>query len=402
MSLWMLLYRGGENAPRKLIWSVLIGLTSFTVVITHHVTSYLFIAFYVFWTCAYIYSSLFGGGKTTLVLDAAIWNLALVVVWVTTQAKDTLPYLSDIVNGSLNSAYNLIVGSSGPRQLFANSAGDAAIIHERIFAYGSVLILGIGLMFGFWMWWLKFRRNGLPTALTLIAVVYPALPVMRLSDGSWEMANRLSSFVFIGLAWVVALACMYFPVPRKIFKLKQYAVVFGLTIIFVGGIVAGSAPLARLPQPYRPAAQERSIDHESLMAADWARARLGADNRMAADRTLTTVFGSYGAQRMINNLSDQVSISGIFLNWDLSSDNEKLIQATQLRYLVVEKRITQVLPTLGFYFEDWEQAEVPFAQPVNRSVLEKFDYYSSISRVYDSGDIVIYDLKGILDAPQIP
>jgi hypothetical protein len=255
------------------------------------------------------------------------------------------------------------------------------------------------LLFGFWMWWLKFRRSGLPTALMLIAIVYPALPIMRLSDGSWEMANRLSGFVFFGLAWVVALAFVYFPVPEKIFKLKQWGVIIGLVIIFLGGVVAGSAPLQRLPQSYRPAAQERSIDNESVMATDWARAKLGANNRMAADRTLTTLFGSYGVQRMINNLSDQVSISGIFLNVEVGSEEINFIKTTQLQYIVIDKRIAQALPTLGFYFEDWEQSEVPFAQPVNASVLEKFDFYPSITRLYDSGDIVIYDLKGMLDAP---
>jgi hypothetical protein len=173
-------------------------------------------------------------------------------------------------------------------------------------------------------------------------------------------------------------------------------------MIFLGGVVAGAAPLQRLPQPYRPAAQERSIDNESVVAADWARTRLGLDNRMAADRTLTTIFGSYGVQRMLNNLSDQISISGIFLNVDIIPEDWNLIQTTQLQYLVVDKRISQVLPTLGYYFESWEQLDVPFAQPVNLSVLEKFDHYPSISRIYDSGDLVIYDLKGILDAPQTP
>jgi hypothetical protein len=402
MTVWMLLYRSIEDLGRKLKWSALIGLTSFAIVITHHVTTYLFIAFYIFWTCAFIYSVVLGNRKSTVVLDAAIWSLALAVIWVATMAKETVPYLSGILNGSLNSVYDLIVGASRPRQLFVNSAGEAAIIHERIFAYGSVLILGLGLMFGFWMWWLKYRRSGFLTALMLIAIVYPALPLMRLSDGSWEMANRLSGFVFLGLAWIVALAFVYFPVPPKIFKLKQWAVIVGLTIIILGGVVAGSSPLTRLPQPYRPAAQDRSIENESVTAADWARARLGANNRMAADRTLTTLFGSYGAQRMINELSDKVSISGIFLNVDLIPQDQTLIQTTRLRYLVIDKRITQVLPTLGFYFEDWEQLEVMFAQPVNLAVLEKFDFYPAISRIYDSGDIVIFDLKGMLDATQIP
>jgi len=402
LSTWILLERGDEKRQIKPKWSLFFGVITCAIVITHHVITYLFAVFFIIWTCAYIYSSFFGDGKTTLVLDAAIWNFTLAVIWVATVAKETVPYLSDILNGSLNSIYELVIGSIGPRQLFVNSAGEAAIIHERIFAFGSVLILGFGLMFGFWMWWLKFRRSGLQTALMLIAMVYPALPLMRLSEGSWEMANRLSGFIFFGLAWVVALAFVYFPVPEKLFKLKQWVAIIGLTIIFLGGVVAGSAPGTRLPQPYRPAAQERSIDNEAVMAADWARARLGVNNRMAADRILTTLFGSYGVQRMVNNLSDQVSISGLFLNVDIGPEETNLIKTTQLQYIVIDNRITQVRPILGFYFEDWEQLEVSYAQPVNLSVLEKFDFYPSINRIYDSGDIVIYDVKRIPDAIQAP
>jgi hypothetical protein len=402
MCMWMLLYRGDEDRLGRLKWSLLIGLVSIAIVITHHVTAYMFTFLYIIWTCAYIYDRIVGNGKTTLVLDAAIWNFVLSIGWVILAAGETVPYLSDILNGSLNSIYELLIGNSRPRLLFVNSAGETAIIHERIFAFGSVLILGLGLMFGLWMWWLKFRKSGLETALMLIGIVYPALPLMRLSNGSWEMSNRLSGFVFFGLAWVVALAFVYFPVPLKVFKLKQWVAIIGLTIIFLGGVVAGSAPLQRLPQPYRPAAQELSIDNESVMAADWSRSRLGENNRMAADRTLTTLFGSYGIQRMVNNLSDQVSISGIFLNVNVGSDAIDLIKTTRLQYIVVDKRITQVLPTLGFYFESWEQLEVLFAQPVNITVLEKFDFDPSIGRIYDSGDIIIYDLKGILDASQAP
>lgn len=399
MCMWMLLYRGDENRRWKLKWGVFIGLVSFAIVITHHVTTYMFTGLYIIWTCAYVYARIVNDDKTKLVLDAAIWNFILSIFWVITVASETIPYLSQILNGSLNSFYELIIGSSAPRNLFVNSAGEGAIVYERIFAFGSVLILGFGLMFGCWMWWLKFRRSGLLTALMLIAIVYPALPLMRLSDGSWEMANRLSGFVFFGLAWVVALAFVYFPVPQKMFTAKQWIVTIGLTVIFLGGVVAGSPPGSRLPQPYRPAAEDRSIDNQSVLAADWARARLGSNNRMAADRTLTTLFGSYGTQRMVVELSDQVSISGIFLNIDIGPEEYDRIKSTRLQYVVVDKRIAQVQPTLGFYFEDWEQLVVLFAQPVNATVLEKFDFYPSISRIYDSGDIAIYDLKGILDAP---
>ncbi len=397
MAVLMMYRRGVHEKHWRPGWTILIIITAFGVVVTHHATAYMLIGFTVIWACIDIFTHL-RNGKTGNPLDLAFCALVLAAAWVSTVAKLTVGYLTPFINDSLNSIYEVLLGKAQARQLFVDAAGRSAMSVDKVFAIASVLILLAGLAVGFWYWWLHHTRNSLAVAMVLGALIYPALPLMRLSGGSWEMANRLSGFVFAGLGFVVALAFVKFPLPMRWLRARQWAVVAATTLAFLGGVVAGVSPDSRLPQPYRAAAGERSIDNEGVMAAEWARTVLGPNNRMASDRTMTTLLGSYGDQRMVVDLSDHVSISGIFVGYDLTPSNRDVIADARIRYLAVDTRITKELSTLGYYFESWEQTMFLFAPPPNVFALEKFDYIPGISRIYDSGDIHIYDVGGAADA----
>jgi hypothetical protein len=51
---------------------------------------------------------------------------------------------------------------------------------------------------------------------------------------------------------------------------------------------------------------------------------------------------------------------------------------------------------IGVYFEDGEPATQPAGRPIPPSWLDKFDSLPGASRIYDNGDIRIYDLGGLL------
>ena len=124
----------------------------------------------------------------------------------------------------------------------------------------------------------------------------------------------------------------------------------------------------------------------------WARAYLGDDNRVAADRTNTTLMGSYGRQRMITNLADKVVISGIFLAPHFDDYELSVLRAAQIRYLVADQRFTAASPQDGYYYEAWEQLVVPYTAPLKPAMLGKFDTTTNVNRVFDSGDIRLYDV----------
>lgn len=397
LSVYMLLRRTASYGRTYWAWTLLIAAVLFSIVSTHHVTSYLLIAFLVLWTCTDLYLQWLGWeGTDPFPLTA--WLTFLTLLWVGTVGRITLEYLSPIISGAYDSLINLLTGQSATRRLFENSAGQAAVIIERIFALSSVAILGIGLLAGLWQWWLRYRRNSIAFAFAIAALVYPALPLMRLSAGSWEVSNRLSGFVYVALSFVAAIGMLEFPMPRWS-RFRSWIIAPSVILIFVGGVVAGSAPQTRLPSPYLPAAESRSIDEEALKAAEWARKVLGPNNRMAADRTMTTLMGAYGDQRMVVNLSDGVSISGLFLHYSITDSDRGIIKQAQIRYLVVDRRISTALPILGYYFEKWEQLIFQYVPPVNISALEKFDTTSNASRIYDSGSVIIYDIGALDNAP---
>lgn len=398
MVVFMLYRRGVHEKHWRPGWNILIANIAFAVIATHHITTYMLVAFILIWACTDIFINI-REGITNNPLDIGFWTFVVSAIWIMTVARSTIDYLTPFINDSINSFYSVVVGNTQARELFVDSAGRSAISVDQVFAIASVLVLVGGLAIGFWYWWLHYKKNAFTIALMLVAIVYPALPVMRLSGGSWEMANRLSGFVFTGLAFIVALGLVKFPLPARWLIIRQWAVVVGITIAFLGGVVAGASPDARLPQPYRAAASERSVDNEGAMAAEWARTVLGSNNRMAADRTITNLMGSYGDQRMIVDLYDHVSISGIFVNYNFTPSHRKIIKEMKIQYLVVDIRITKELSTIGYYFESWEQTMFPFVPPINLFALEKFDYIPDISRVYDSGDIHVYDVGGISYAP---
>lgn len=395
LCLYMLIYRNRLHGPALWIWNFLVVIVLFAIVATHHMTTYAFTGILILWVSMDILTLLYKG-QPSAPPWAAFLLVALTWVWVGVISTNTMEYLAPILNGAVSSFYDLIAGYSPPRQLFRDSSGaSGAMLLERVIAILSVLLAGMTLPVGAWQWWLRYKKQALVTTLLVIALCFPLLPVMRLSSGAWDLANRASGFVFIGLGFIGGLALIQFPLPARWRALRRGVVVVSVAVIVVGGVIAGVSPGARVDQPYLPAAGSRSVDHESVMTGEWARSVLGPNSRMAADRTLTQVLGSYGVQRMITDLSDRISISGLFLRFELTPHEYDLIRQASIRYLVVDKRIATVLSTYAYYFESWEQTIVAYVPPVSLAVLEKFDHIAGLSRIYDSGNIVIYDLGAL-------
>ncbi len=73
-----------------------------------------------------------------------------------------------------------------------------------------------------------------------------------------------------------------------------------------------------------------------------------------------------------------------------------------MRYLVVDRRLSTALPLVGFYFEENEPDAYHLTSPISREALTKFNAISQINRVFDSGNIVIYDTGGFIDAFKKP
>jgi hypothetical protein len=74
-----------------------------------------------------------------------------------------------------------------------------------------------------------------------------------------------------------------------------------------------------------------------------------------------------------------------------------LLRQAKIRYLVVDLRLSTSLPLLGYYFEDGEAGAFHITGPISRESLTKFNTVPAVKCVFDSGNIMIYDMEAVVD-----
>ncbi len=90
--------------------------------------------------------------------------------------------------------------------------------------------------------------------------------------------------------------------------------------------------------------------------------------------------------------ADGVDAGRIFRAEQLDSDAYWALANGPIDFLLIDLRLSTALPVLGFYFEPWEPRS---AAPLSAEALLKFDGIEGITRIYDNGFIVIYDVRGL-------
>jgi hypothetical protein len=71
-----------------------------------------------------------------------------------------------------------------------------------------------------------------------------------------------------------------------------------------------------------------------------------------------------------------------------------LIEEARAEYLVADMRLTEQLPMVGVYFEGGEPRASDSLQTMPIPGMKKFDNVDHFSRIYDSGNIRIYQIGG--------
>jgi hypothetical protein len=371
----------------------LLGLAA--VVITHHVTTYALLAFLAVWA---LLASLRAHDRRAESHPRGLALLALVasLTWLVYAATLTAKYLFPQLGGSLTQLIQLIAGEAVGRELFRSPAGQVSPLWERVFGYAAVVLILLGLPFGLRQLWRRQRENPLALTLAAGALAYPVSLVMRLTERGAEASNRGAAFLFVAIAFVLASWLVEQPFGLRLGRKWLPIACAWATIIFLGGVAVGwPPPWARMPGPYLPAADSRSIEREGLAAAEWTRALLGPDNRLIADRTNRLLMGAYGEQRPVTGYADKVQISHIFFATALGPAERQILRAGRVRYLVVDRRLSDGLPSAGVYFERGEVPDNRHTAPIDPAALAKFDSLEGVSRLFDSGNIIIYDLVGL-------
>jgi len=382
-------------------WVVLVAL-----ILTHHATNYVFEGIFLLWAVIYLFVRPLPLRKS-IVIPTVFVGLFLTVLNIALIGNTVIGYFTSFFADINSEIAQSLGGSSGSsRQLFGGAGVIATPLWERFISLGSVGLLTLAIPFLLICFWRRYRRSTLVWVFAVMITFYPVLQVLRLTTSGAELSDRASAFIFLAFSFLGAVAIVQFW-PVRLLNWKQPAVISAIILVlFMGGIILGEGiPATFMPGPYEASADSRSIDSEGIQAALWTYTYLGPNNRMYTDRVNQLLMSVYGNQYLVTEIGDNVDVTDVIFDTTVSNYETSLLQKGKVHYLEIDLRLSQQLPQDGFYYETGEQVTTtPQGQiiPVSRSVLTKFDTVPGINRLFDSGNIAIYDTGGLINAPQIP
>ncbi len=374
-----------EAAPKQALraWAAPVLLAIAAIVVTHHLTSYATAVTLIALSLAYWYVHRTWRRRNPW--PFAVFAALLALAWLVAVASATVGYLSPVISNAVDAIVHTIVGEDAPRGLFqgASSTIPPTPLEARAVAFLAVALLVAGLPFGLRELWRRFMREPFALLFGIAAIAFFGTLALRLTPPAWETGNRLSEFLFIGLAFVLACACVMVLSRRLAGAATRPLIAAGIAVVLVGGGISGWPWDSLLAQPMQISAAGRKISSPPLALAEWAQHQVpkGRFAASTADAGLLLVPGGKtafaGTSPDVEDLIDEEKLSG----WELP-----LLQRHHIRYIVVDRREVSSDTLRGYYFaqRDKDQELRP------RSVVSKFNLVPGISRVYTNGPITVF------------
>ncbi len=386
--------RRGAGRRRLTALAALVGCA---VAPTHHITSYALLVILAGWGLALAVArsrrpSAAGPGPVFAVLAAS--GLA-VGIWLGVVGNATGGYLRPVITGAVESTWNFLTGSGVAKTPF-HSGGEANSHIEQALGAASVLVLLVLLAAGLWR--LRRERPVTPLGwvLVVLAAAYPGSLALRLTQAGSETSNRASEFLFIGLALVAA---SVLPKPRPGSPKWRAAgsrllVSATVVLLFAGGVVIGWPPDSRVPGRPLIEADPRSVEPYDLAAARWAAGHLPRGSLMVADRTNGLLMSAYAGQDPLIGAVHDLPLAAIITSPWWGRTEQELLLGAHIRYVVVDRRLAGQLPALGIYVDHDETDANAHRRPLSPLAISKFEGRPNLRRVYDNGNVAIYEVLG--------
>ncbi|HEX5239888.1 MAG TPA: hypothetical protein VFW20_02720 [Candidatus Limnocylindrales bacterium] len=365
---------------------------------THHVTTLALAGFLAVWA---IVATIRDGGLRASwpVAAAAAWTVLCGVAWLVVAGTAAISYLSFVFGVGFGQVLAILAGTDEAKRLFAPSAGFSTPLPEEAVAYLATGLVVLAGPFALLHALRSHRPSSFVVALALAALLYPAALALRFTAGGSEVSQRATEFLFLpigilGADWLVGFRFRrhgwwhWRPTARPV-------VLAVLVILVAGGIVVGSSPAGRLPGPYHVAAEMRSIEPEGRALASWALELLGPDQRLIADRTNAKLLGSAGLEDPVMAANSHLGTAWVVMDTKLSEADLATLRDGHIDYVVVDLRLAQAPPVYPYYFEQSEPDGGSHTTPVPLVSLQKFDSLPGVLRIYDSGNIIVYDVRGL-------
>ena len=412
LGLFAVAMRNSAAGSLRMAWTVIAVLACLAVVCTHHLTSYALAAFLALWAAvAWIQPRLpvlrQAIKRVNRTGEQGVAGIAAVVLvaslmWLVYVASLTVGYLAPVLSAAVIQFVQLISGEVVARQLFRDFAGEIAPVWERLAGFGSVALILVVLPFAEMRLWRRHLASPPLLTIGLSALAYPGSLALRLTFFGAETSNRASEFLFVALGVILGVWCAGLqPLAARWRRWTRGAVLIaGLSVIFVGGVIVGWPRWGRIPGPYLVAADTRSIEAQGLGAADWARLTLAPARRIATDRINGLLMGSYGRQFTVRYTDDGRGLAWVFFGADLTESQRATLRDGKVQYVAVDRRLSSALPLVGVYFEAGEPDANAHTTPMDPVDTQKFDRLPEVNRVFDSGDITVYDVSRLYDTTE--
>jgi hypothetical protein len=390
------LRRAGEaSSLNRLGWTLTALVAIVTVTVTHHLTSYALAAT----LCA---ATLAGDLLKRRMLSGTIprtWDLALasvisVALWFVTIASPTNAYLSVVLGPAAQQGLALLFGQAG-RRLFQPGFGINTPLWQQLTAFSSVVLVALGLAYGLWRLPRRVLWSPVGFLLVLAAALYIPVQTLRLTQAGWETANRSSEFLFLGCALVLAIA-MRELFARARSKVSQRAALLtaGGLVIVVGGAMTGWPYQLQLPPPYLVMADNgRIVEPEDVTLARWTREHLGRNNVMFTDPSNTLMMGAYGQQ--IPYTGTAGGVQAMLLAPYVDETSVAVVQRLGARYVVLDRRARSWDHSLGFYPPGGAGPLSTPSPDLDPAIVGKLEGLDGVNRIADSGNVVVYDVRGL-------
>jgi hypothetical protein len=382
--------RGAEGASRYTPGAaVLVILPLAATVVTHHITSYAL-------AVSLLLLAAISLGSTRVGSRLWHWGVALVAVgfaltWIAAVGGLVLGYLEPQIVGGVSQVVGLIRGEAS-RQLFHSYVGHSTPALDRAASFAFTAIILLALPLGWLEIWRSRRIGPVSVLFVVCSLAYPASGLFRFTSVGDAISERLSAFTFVAVSYCVAMAIAGRPQLQSS-RVWRPAVTAIVAVLLYGGIALGTPYWGRLPGPYLASDDSRSIEPEGISAASWAGEFLGRGKRIGADRINRLLMMTYGRERPDSRLSDE--IDPLFFSRRFTSSDSRLARRAALEYLVVDYRLTRSLPWAGAYYDDSEPGGLRHKRPIPIAAFAKFDRTAGVSRVFDSGDIAIFDVRRV-------
>jgi hypothetical protein len=142
-----------------------------------------------------------------------------------------------------------------------------------------------------------------------------------------------------------------------------------------------------------------NIESQGMAVTHWMRDVLGTNHGVIADESNGRLLLAYGQQNPLvgrNFNAQEVIGTELIEDWHL-----ELMRDKQVDFVLVDRRRVSWNNMSGYYFDELQAEQLLPKDILAPAVVGKFDNRPEVSRLLDSGNVVIYDVRTLRNATSV-